>query len=148
MDTYHAAYWSSDPFRLSSSEEEEEIPDSACLWCGVIFPRITNHFASKQSVQTKVNVKTYPLVCFMNHTIYHWLHPVLSEVIASTSTSSICSHQLCSTIIRSVFNWVVTWVFTWVFAWVFNPYPNSVDIKGFNIYWKRVHPYKSGLWVH
>ncbi|XP_031658392.1 trypsin-2-like [Oncorhynchus kisutch] len=28
MDTYHAAYWSSDPFRLSSSEEEEEIPDN------------------------------------------------------------------------------------------------------------------------
>jgi hypothetical protein len=25
MDTYHAAHWSSDPFRLSSSEEEEEI---------------------------------------------------------------------------------------------------------------------------
>ena len=25
MDNYHAAYWSSDPFRLSSSEEEEEI---------------------------------------------------------------------------------------------------------------------------
>ena len=24
MDTYHAAYWSSDPPRLSSSDEEEE----------------------------------------------------------------------------------------------------------------------------
>ena len=24
MENYHAAYWSSDPFRLSSSEEEEE----------------------------------------------------------------------------------------------------------------------------
>ena len=24
MDTYHAAYWSSDPSRFSSSEEEEE----------------------------------------------------------------------------------------------------------------------------
>ena len=26
MDTYHAAFWSSDPSRFSSSEEEDEIP--------------------------------------------------------------------------------------------------------------------------
>jgi hypothetical protein len=26
MDTYHAAFWSSDPSRFSSSKEEDEIP--------------------------------------------------------------------------------------------------------------------------
>ena len=28
MDTYHAAYWSSDPSRLSSSDEEEDGRDN------------------------------------------------------------------------------------------------------------------------
>ena len=37
MDTYHAGYWSSDPFCLSSSDEVEEIPD-----------RITHHNRTKR----------------------------------------------------------------------------------------------------
>ena len=37
MENYHAAYWSSDPFRLSSSEEEEEIHcmNSDSLLCSI-----------------------------------------------------------------------------------------------------------------
>ena len=34
MDTYHAAYWSSDPFRLSSSDEEEDDRDTDVIQPG------------------------------------------------------------------------------------------------------------------
>jgi hypothetical protein len=46
MDTYHAAYWSSDPFRLSSSEEEEEIPDTHIGFARIALPMLlfSDHF--------------------------------------------------------------------------------------------------------
>ena len=34
MNTYHAAFWSSAPSRLSSSDEEEEERDSGVIWTG------------------------------------------------------------------------------------------------------------------
>ena len=37
MDTYHAAYWSSDPFRLSSSDEEEDDRDNSTIGLGLTF---------------------------------------------------------------------------------------------------------------
>ena len=42
MDTYPAAYWSSDPSRLSSSDEEEEN-----LYCYTVFVYV--YFVHKQS---------------------------------------------------------------------------------------------------
>jgi hypothetical protein len=51
MDTYDAAYWSSDPSRLSSSDEEEEKPDSIMLWVD-LSPEGTEEF-----VGIKINMK-------------------------------------------------------------------------------------------
>ena len=41
MDTYHAAYWSSDPSRLSSSDEEEDDRDSVCACVSSFSHRVT-----------------------------------------------------------------------------------------------------------